>query len=89
MKFIYQGCEGAPEVSTHFGVEFTIGQPAEVTDPAVIAKLSGHPHFVKAGERAAPVAVKAPEPAAADEPKADPAPAPVAAKKAGGKRAAE
>ena len=45
MKFIYIGCEGAPEVSIHFGVEFTIGYPAEVTDQTVIAKLQRHPHF--------------------------------------------
>lgn len=49
MKFVYMGCEGAPETSTHYGVEFTIGVPSEVTDQAAIAKLSRHPHFVAVG----------------------------------------
>lgn len=48
MKFVYLGCDGAPEVSVHYGVEFTIGRPAEVTDQSAIAKLSGHQHFAVA-----------------------------------------
>lgn len=53
MKLIYMGCEGAPHTSTHYGIPFTIGVPAEVTNPAVIAKLQGHPHF-KVVDDAAP-----------------------------------
>jgi hypothetical protein len=45
VKFIYLGCEGAPDVSTHYGVEFTIGQPAAVLDIIAVGKLLGHPHF--------------------------------------------
>lgn len=57
MKIVYLGCEGAPTVSVHYGVEFTIGVPSEVTDESAIAKLVRHPHFAVAGETvAAPVA---------------------------------
>ena len=45
MKIIYHGCEGAPQVSTHYDVEFVIGVPTEVEDEFAIAKLSNHPHF--------------------------------------------
>lgn len=55
MKFTYHGCEGAPEVSIHYGVEFTIGVPAEVEDEFAISKLSGHPHFTQISEKSAPV----------------------------------
>lgn len=50
MKFIYLGCEGAPDVSIHYGVEFEIGQPAEVSDAHAISKLTRHPHFALQGE---------------------------------------
>jgi len=54
MKFTYHGCEGAPEVSIHYGVEFTIGVPADVEDEFAISKLSGHPHFTAEGEVSGP-----------------------------------
>ena len=57
MKFVYMGCEGAPETSTHYGVDFTIGVPAEVTDPAAIAKLTRHPHFSLLGATVSPATV--------------------------------
>jgi hypothetical protein len=50
VKIVYLGCEGAPLVSTHYGVEFTIGEAAEVTDPEALAKLTNHPHFAIADE---------------------------------------
>lgn len=50
MKFTYLGCEGAPEVSTHYGIEFTIGVPVEVADAEAVAKLSKHQHFSAAEE---------------------------------------
>lgn len=50
MKFIYLGCEGAPDVSIHYGVEFAIGVPSDVVDEAAIAKLTNHPHFALTGE---------------------------------------
>lgn len=83
MKFIYLGCEGAPEVSTHYGVEFTIGQPAEVTDSMAIAKLSSHPHFKAVSEKAN--AAPAAEPAVDGESQAAPA---AAGKKSAGKKSA-
>lgn len=62
MKFIYLGCEGAPSVSRHFGVEFTIGAPVEIADKAVIAKLKGHQHFkaVEDGGSSASAAIDSP-----------------------------
>lgn len=50
MKFIYNGCEGAPEKSTHYGIEFTIGVPADVTDSDAIKKLSGNKYFSQCDE---------------------------------------
>lgn len=47
MQFIYIGTEDAadPDGTEAFGQWFPISEPVTVTDPRVIAKLSGHPHF--------------------------------------------
>lgn len=46
-KFTYIGVEDAAEEdgTTAFGIFFPLGEPVEVENKAVAAKLAGHPHF--------------------------------------------
>lgn len=46
-KFTYIGVDEAadPNGTQAFGLYFPVGEPVEVEDKAVAAKLAGHPHF--------------------------------------------
>lgn len=50
-KFTYIGVDGAsdPKGTEAFGTYFPIGKAVEVSEPRIVAKLEGHPHF-KAGK---------------------------------------
>jgi hypothetical protein len=54
MKFVYVGDSNDPkealEDKTAFGILFPIGEPVEVTDEAIIAKLKGNSHFMSEEE---------------------------------------
>lgn len=50
MKFVYVGAEGAPLEARVHGLCFRAGDPVDVSDERVVAKLGGHPHFVRAAE---------------------------------------
>ena len=44
-RFIGDADGDGPEVLTAFGLSFPKGQPVEVTDAAIQAKLEGNSHF--------------------------------------------
>jgi len=45
MKVEYMPARGEPQIVTTFGIEFAAGQPEDITDPAILEKLDGNPHF--------------------------------------------
>lgn len=67
MKFVFNGVPGEQhEEIEQFGLTFPRGEPVQVDDPKVQAKLKGHPHFKAWGETPEPEAdaAKTPAPAA-------------------------